>query len=86
RPVLKQHEDYFGLDLVILRRGRHLISTPSASFRTRSEGGRLTTTYDLACNRPNIRRIFGGIGCRAFTSQSRDLTTRPPRPAGLFGI
>ncbi|GBO37710.1 hypothetical protein AVEN_15254-1 [Araneus ventricosus] len=29
-------------------------------------GGRLATTYDLACNRPHTRRIFSGIGFRAW--------------------
>ncbi|GBN98949.1 hypothetical protein AVEN_110915-1 [Araneus ventricosus] len=34
-------------------------------------GGRLATTYDLACNRPHTRRIFSGIGFR---------TCNPPVP------
>ncbi|GBM74467.1 hypothetical protein AVEN_69470-1 [Araneus ventricosus] len=34
-------------------------------------GGRLTSTYDLACNRPHTRRIFSGIGLR---------TWNPPAP------
>ncbi|GBN68533.1 hypothetical protein AVEN_111886-1 [Araneus ventricosus] len=42
--------------------------------------GRLATTYDLACSRPHTRRIFSGIGFRTLRPQSRDLTTRPPRP------
>ncbi|GBL79229.1 hypothetical protein AVEN_64157-1 [Araneus ventricosus] len=37
-------------------------------------GGRLATTYDLACNRPHIRRIFCGIGSR---------TWDPPLPETL---
>ncbi|GBM46669.1 hypothetical protein AVEN_261049-1 [Araneus ventricosus] len=36
-------------------------------------------TYDLACNSPNTRRIFRGIGFRTWP-QNRDLTTRLPRP------
>ncbi|GBM86362.1 hypothetical protein AVEN_64240-1 [Araneus ventricosus] len=31
-------------------------------------GGRLTTTYDLMCNRPQKRRIFGGIGFRSWNT------------------
>ncbi|GBN37603.1 hypothetical protein AVEN_55614-1 [Araneus ventricosus] len=34
-------------------------------------GGRLATTYDLACNRPHTRRIFSGIVSR---------TCDPPAP------
>ncbi|GBN00879.1 hypothetical protein AVEN_21228-1 [Araneus ventricosus] len=34
-------------------------------------GGRLATTYDLACNRPHTRRILSGIGFR---------TWNPPAP------
>ncbi|GBM64576.1 hypothetical protein AVEN_56550-1 [Araneus ventricosus] len=42
--------------------------------------------YDLTCNRPNTRRIFSGTGFRAGTlrPQSRDLTTRPPRPPAFI--
>ncbi|GBM09602.1 hypothetical protein AVEN_29448-1 [Araneus ventricosus] len=44
--------------------------------------GHLTTTIDLTCNRPHTRRIFSGSGFEPGTlqPQSRDLTTRPPRP------
>ncbi|GBN34755.1 hypothetical protein AVEN_81519-1 [Araneus ventricosus] len=38
--------------------------TPSPSFHATPKGGRLATTYDLACSRPHTRRIFGGIGSR----------------------
>ncbi|GBM78740.1 Calcium and integrin-binding family member 3 [Araneus ventricosus] len=41
------------------------LAPPSPSFRATPTGGRLATTYDLACNRPHARRIFGGIGFRA---------------------
>ncbi|GBM76432.1 hypothetical protein AVEN_2083-1 [Araneus ventricosus] len=33
-------------------------------FYATPTGGRLTTTYDLMCNRPHTRRIFRGIGFR----------------------
>ncbi|GBO12022.1 hypothetical protein AVEN_63619-1 [Araneus ventricosus] len=36
----------------------------SPDFRATPTGGRLATTYDLACNRPHTRRIFSGIGFR----------------------
>ncbi|GBM61669.1 hypothetical protein AVEN_133455-1 [Araneus ventricosus] len=45
--------------------------TPSPSFHATPTGGRLTTTYELACNRPHTRRIFSGIGFR---------TWNPPAP------
>ncbi|GBO30893.1 hypothetical protein AVEN_259626-1 [Araneus ventricosus] len=48
-----------------------VLATPSPSFRATPKGGRLTTTYDLAHNRPHTRRIFNGIGFR---------TCEPPIP------
>ncbi|GBM06323.1 hypothetical protein AVEN_121369-1 [Araneus ventricosus] len=36
----------------------------SPSFHATPAGGRLATTYDLACNRPHTRRIFSAIGFR----------------------
>ncbi|GBM29908.1 hypothetical protein AVEN_246467-1 [Araneus ventricosus] len=68
-PFLKQHEGYLGTDLVILNRGQMTRTTPelappSPNFRATPTGGRLATTYDLACNRPHTRRIFSGIGFR----------------------
>ncbi|GBN68712.1 hypothetical protein AVEN_170980-1 [Araneus ventricosus] len=41
------------------------LAPPSPNFRATPAGGRLATTYDLACNRPHTRRIFSGIGFRA---------------------
>ncbi|GBM68952.1 hypothetical protein AVEN_24358-1 [Araneus ventricosus] len=38
------------------------MAPPSPNFRSTPTGGRLATTYDLACNRPDTRRIFSGIG------------------------
>ncbi|GBM01120.1 hypothetical protein AVEN_96123-1 [Araneus ventricosus] len=40
------------------------LAPPSPNFRATPTGGRLATTYDLACNRPHTRRIFSGIGFR----------------------
>ncbi|GBM48355.1 hypothetical protein AVEN_37805-1 [Araneus ventricosus] len=40
------------------------MAPPSPNFRATPTGGRLATTYDLVCNRPHTRRIFGGIGFR----------------------
>ncbi|GBN40609.1 hypothetical protein AVEN_239299-1 [Araneus ventricosus] len=40
------------------------LAPPSPSFCATPTGGRVAATYDLACNRPHIRRIFGGIGFR----------------------
>ncbi|GBN99695.1 hypothetical protein AVEN_194701-1 [Araneus ventricosus] len=45
-------------------------------FYATPTAGRLTTTYDLTCNKPHTRRIFSGT----LRPQSRDLTTRPPLP------
>ncbi|GBM58243.1 hypothetical protein AVEN_85842-1 [Araneus ventricosus] len=57
------------------------LAPPSPNFHATPTGGRLTTTYDLTCNRPHTRRIFsGGFEPGALRPQSRDLTTRPPRP------
>ncbi|GBN65260.1 hypothetical protein AVEN_18400-1 [Araneus ventricosus] len=57
RPVLKQHEGYFGTHFVILNRGQMTRTTlelapPSPNFCTTLERGRLATTYNLAYNRP----------------------------------
>ncbi|GBL84706.1 hypothetical protein AVEN_191151-1 [Araneus ventricosus] len=56
--------------------------TPSTSFHATPTGGRLVTTYDIACSRPHTRRIFSEIGFRAWSplAHSRDPTTRPLRP------
>ncbi|GBN16483.1 hypothetical protein AVEN_12156-1 [Araneus ventricosus] len=59
------------------------LAPPSPNFRATPTGGRVATTYDLACNRPHTRRIFSGIG---FRTRSRDLTTRPPRTLGAGGF
>ncbi|GBM94814.1 hypothetical protein AVEN_26526-1 [Araneus ventricosus] len=40
--------------------------TPSPSIYATPTGGRLATTYDLACNRPDVRWIFIGIRFRAW--------------------
>ncbi|GBM36875.1 hypothetical protein AVEN_82859-1 [Araneus ventricosus] len=69
--LLKQHEGYFGTDLVILNLGQMTRTTPelappSLNFHATPTGGRLTTMFDLTCNRPHTRRIFGGIGSRAW--------------------
>ncbi|GBM39715.1 hypothetical protein AVEN_47520-1 [Araneus ventricosus] len=43
------------------------LAPPSPNFHATPTGGRLTTTYDLACNRPHTRRIFSGIGSRTLS-------------------
>ncbi|GBN70294.1 hypothetical protein AVEN_249713-1 [Araneus ventricosus] len=40
--------------------------TPSPKFNATPAGGRLATTYDLACSRSHTRWIFSGIGFRAW--------------------
>ncbi|GBN06909.1 hypothetical protein AVEN_201378-1 [Araneus ventricosus] len=42
------------------------LAPPSPNFHATPTGGRLTTTHDLACNRPHTRRIFSGIGSRTW--------------------
>ncbi|GBM84549.1 hypothetical protein AVEN_125665-1 [Araneus ventricosus] len=42
------------------------LAPPSQNFHATPTGGRLTTTYDLTCNRPHTQRIFSGIGFRAW--------------------
>ncbi|GBO37707.1 hypothetical protein AVEN_146541-1 [Araneus ventricosus] len=42
------------------------LAPPSPNFHATPTGGRLTTTYDLTCNRPHTRRIFSGIGSRTW--------------------
>ncbi|GBN45271.1 hypothetical protein AVEN_149341-1 [Araneus ventricosus] len=49
---------------------------PSPNIHATSTGGRLATTYDLSCDRPHTRRIFGGIGFR---------TWNPPAPKLRLG-
>ncbi|GBL78136.1 hypothetical protein AVEN_143420-1 [Araneus ventricosus] len=58
------------------------LAVSSPNFHATLTGERLATTYDLACNRPHTRRIFSGSRFRTWNppAQSRDLTTRPPRP------
>ncbi|GBM07824.1 hypothetical protein AVEN_33104-1 [Araneus ventricosus] len=53
------------------------LAPPSPNFRATPTGGRLATTYDLACNRPHTRRIFSGI-------EFRTCDPPVPRTRGLF--
>ncbi|GBM34109.1 hypothetical protein AVEN_235053-1 [Araneus ventricosus] len=86
RPVLKQHEGYFGTDLVILNLGQMTRTTPERTHPLQTSatpGGRcLATTYNLACSRPHTRRIISGVGFRVWDppTPSRNFTTRLPRP------
>ncbi|GBM01607.1 hypothetical protein AVEN_60023-1 [Araneus ventricosus] len=36
-------------------------------FCATTTGGRLATTYDLVCSGPHARRVFGGVGSRAWS-------------------
>ncbi|GBM45592.1 hypothetical protein AVEN_150557-1, partial [Araneus ventricosus] len=51
------------------------VGTSSPNFHATPTGGRLATTYDLACNRSDTRRIFSGIGFRTWNPP-----TPKPRP------
>ncbi|GBN64888.1 hypothetical protein AVEN_7508-1 [Araneus ventricosus] len=59
------------------------LAPPSPNFRATPTGGRLATTYDLACNRPHTRRIFSGIG---FRTCDPPVPTEYPVPSGREGI
>ncbi|GBN61473.1 hypothetical protein AVEN_170406-1 [Araneus ventricosus] len=59
------------------------LAPPSPNFRATPTGGRLATTYDLACNRPHTRRIFSGIGFRT-CDPSR--CKQPPTCPDLPGV
>ncbi|GBN98685.1 hypothetical protein AVEN_137680-1 [Araneus ventricosus] len=43
------------------------VGIPSPNFHATPTGGRLTTTYDLRCNRPHTRRIFSGNAFRTWS-------------------
>ncbi|GBM78155.1 hypothetical protein AVEN_2437-1 [Araneus ventricosus] len=81
-------QGYFGTELVILNHGQMTIPQLAPHFQTSTPHQRedvWPSTYDLACNRPHTWRIFSGIWFRTWNppAQSRDLTTRPPRPIKL---
>ncbi|GBM66944.1 hypothetical protein AVEN_211297-1 [Araneus ventricosus] len=75
------------MELVILNPSQMTRTTPelpnpSQNFGATPTGGRLDTTYDLACNRPYTRWIFGGIGFRACDPPVQTLPLRPQSIAG----
>ncbi|GBL78972.1 hypothetical protein AVEN_48935-1 [Araneus ventricosus] len=82
--LIRQHEGCFGESLIILNRGRMARTTPelapflSPSLRTTSAGGRLVTTYGLACSRLHAPNIFSGIGFRDWSPPAAK-----PRPCHL---
>ncbi|GBN20464.1 hypothetical protein AVEN_172086-1 [Araneus ventricosus] len=53
------------------------LAPPSPNFHATPAGGRLTTTYDLTCNGPHTRRIFGGIGSRTWSPPAPKAETLP---------
>ncbi|GBO05487.1 hypothetical protein AVEN_57977-1 [Araneus ventricosus] len=62
------------------------LEAPSPSFHAAPTGGCLATTYDLACNRPIHcgSSVESGFEPGTLRPQSRDLTTRPPRPETML--
>ncbi|GBN27063.1 hypothetical protein AVEN_253971-1 [Araneus ventricosus] len=63
------------------------LAPPSPNFHATPTGGRLTTTYDLTCNRPHTRRIFSGIGFRAWNPPApKPLGHRGPQACREYGI
>ncbi|GBL89645.1 hypothetical protein AVEN_268040-1, partial [Araneus ventricosus] len=48
---------------------------PSPNFRTAP--ARLDSTYDFACNRPSIQRIFSGIGVSNLELSGPEARTLP---------
>ncbi|GBN25919.1 hypothetical protein AVEN_83308-1 [Araneus ventricosus] len=76
RGLFYTHRHEATRDLVILNHGQMTrtapeLATPSPNFQATPTGGRLASTYDLACNTPPTWRIFSGIGFR---------TWNPPAP------
>ncbi|GBM42379.1 hypothetical protein AVEN_130262-1 [Araneus ventricosus] len=53
------------------------LAPPSPNLHATPTGGRLTTTYDLTCNRPHTRRIFSGIGFRTWNPPGPKAETLP---------
>ncbi|GBM07264.1 hypothetical protein AVEN_187831-1 [Araneus ventricosus] len=63
------------------------LATPSLNFHATPAGGRLATTYEIMCNRPQHggSSVESGFEPGTLRPQSRDLTTRPPRPPSKKG-
>ncbi|GBN27546.1 hypothetical protein AVEN_61955-1 [Araneus ventricosus] len=81
--TLKQHEVYFGTELVTFNHGQMTRKTPKVPrFHATPSGGRSATTYDLACDRciHGGSSVESGFEPGALRPQSRDLATRPPWP------
>ncbi|GBL80391.1 hypothetical protein AVEN_92295-1 [Araneus ventricosus] len=73
--LLKQHEGYFGTDLIILNRGQITRATPEPAphlqnYAPHQREDVCPSTYDLACKSPNTRRTFSGIGFRTWNPSS----------------
>ncbi|GBL78861.1 hypothetical protein AVEN_48849-1 [Araneus ventricosus] len=86
RLVLKQHEGYFGTDLVILNRGQMTRTTPELAPPLQTSAPHQwedvwLPTYDLACNTPNTRPIFSGIGFQTWNPPA--LRSRSYHPATM---
>ncbi|GBO04267.1 hypothetical protein AVEN_150639-1 [Araneus ventricosus] len=71
---------YFGTNLgQMMRKAPRLTPPPQTSAPHQPENF-WPPAYDSTCNTPNTRRIVSGFEPRTLQPQSRDLTTRPPRP------
>ncbi|GBN46187.1 hypothetical protein AVEN_28543-1 [Araneus ventricosus] len=75
-PILKQHESYFGMDLVILNHGQMTKTTPelahpSPNFHATPTAGRLATTY------PDSKESLKGFG-NLVVGKGKGLTQRFP--------
>ncbi|GBM63435.1 hypothetical protein AVEN_120560-1 [Araneus ventricosus] len=57
------------------------LAPPLQTSKATPTGGRLTTTYDLTCNRPHTRRIFSGIGSRTWNPSPKRDCLLVPRPS-----
>ncbi|GBO21395.1 hypothetical protein AVEN_19592-1 [Araneus ventricosus] len=65
--LLKQHEGCFGRDLVNFNCSQMTRTTPELApplqtFEQHQQEDVWPPIYDLECNGPHTRRIFGGIG------------------------
>ncbi|GBO19787.1 hypothetical protein AVEN_205711-1 [Araneus ventricosus] len=75
-PAFKQHEGYFGMDLLILNQGQMMRTTPDipSSKLPHHTSGR---TFDIRCQIQSstilhTRRIFSGIGFQPIALILRD--------------
>ncbi|GBM78323.1 hypothetical protein AVEN_222143-1 [Araneus ventricosus] len=90
--IYKQHEGYFGTDLIILNHGQMTRTTPDlaptvqASTPHQRQGvWPLRFIYRVTGAMHDGSSVESGIGPGTLLPENRDLTTRPPRPSFNMG-